>query len=218
MSMGRVGGARCLSRDQSRHGMAVRRRTWHAARKRSRRVAGVATHRTGSRDGRRTGPAWRRTSGPHRPTRDDESRRRGNADDARALPAVASSASALRRHAGDLWHADRLVVSDGICPRGGIHGAPVRDAEPDAVSAATGEHAGHLAAAGSVPWAHAAAVGVHTLAYLLVMTLVRVDRLSQAGTEAASYGVVQPGLAVGRRAGGDWRSRAPDVTKPRIAE
>ena len=43
---------------------------------------------------------------------------------------------------------------------------------PDAVSAATGEHAGHLAAAaGSVPWTNAAAVGVHTLAYLLVMTL-----------------------------------------------
>ncbi len=36
----------------------------------------------------------------------------------------------------------------------------------------TGEHAGHLAAAaGSVPWTNAAAVGIHTLAYLLVMTL-----------------------------------------------
>ena len=43
---------------------------------------------------------------------------------------------------------------------------------PGAASAATGEHAGHLAAAaGSVPWTNAAAVGVHTLAYLLVMTL-----------------------------------------------
>jgi hypothetical protein len=44
---------------------------------------------------------------------------------------------------------------------------------PGAVSAATGEHAGHLAAAAdTVPWAMAAAVGVHTLAYLVVMTLV----------------------------------------------
>ena len=45
---------------------------------------------------------------------------------------------------------------------------------PGAVSAATGEHAAHLAAAaGSVPWTtlNAAAVGIHTLAYLVVMTL-----------------------------------------------
>ena len=41
---------------------------------------------------------------------------------------------------------------------------------PGVVSAATGEHAGHLAAAGILP--NAAAVGVHTLAYLLVMTLM----------------------------------------------
>src|SRR5580765_1205717 len=45
---------------------------------------------------------------------------------------------------------------------------------PGAVSAATGEHAGHLAAAvGSVPstMTNAAAVGVHTVAYLVVMAL-----------------------------------------------
>ena len=39
-----------------------------------------------------------------------------------------------------------------------------------AVSAGANHHAGHLAAA-SVPWTSATAVGVHTLAYLLVMTL-----------------------------------------------
>ena len=44
---------------------------------------------------------------------------------------------------------------------------------PSAVGAAAGGHAGHLAAStGSVPWTNAAAVGVHTLAYLLVMTLL----------------------------------------------
>ena len=43
---------------------------------------------------------------------------------------------------------------------------------PAGVSAAAHEHAAHLDTAGaSVPWANAAAVGVHTLAYLLVMTL-----------------------------------------------
>ena len=42
---------------------------------------------------------------------------------------------------------------------------------PGSVSAATSEHAGHLAAAGSASWTNAAAVGVHTLSYLLVMTL-----------------------------------------------
>jgi hypothetical protein len=43
---------------------------------------------------------------------------------------------------------------------------------PGAASAATDEHAGHLAAAaGSVPWTNTAAVGVHTLTYLIVMTL-----------------------------------------------
>jgi hypothetical protein len=44
---------------------------------------------------------------------------------------------------------------------------------PGAVSAAAGEHAGHLAAAaGSAPWTSVAAVGIHTLAYLAVMALV----------------------------------------------
>jgi hypothetical protein len=43
---------------------------------------------------------------------------------------------------------------------------------PGAVSAAPDEHAHLAAAAGSVPWTNAEAVGVHTLAYLLVMTLV----------------------------------------------
>ena len=44
---------------------------------------------------------------------------------------------------------------------------------PGAVSASTGEHAGHLAAAaGSAPWTNVAAVGVHTLVYLVVMMLV----------------------------------------------
>jgi hypothetical protein len=43
---------------------------------------------------------------------------------------------------------------------------------PDTVSAATTGHAAHLAAASaSVPWTNAAAVGVHTLAYFVVMTL-----------------------------------------------
>ena len=43
---------------------------------------------------------------------------------------------------------------------------------PDAVSAATSGHTAHLAAAAEgVPWSSAAAVGVHTLAYFLVMTL-----------------------------------------------
>ena len=43
---------------------------------------------------------------------------------------------------------------------------------PGAASAASSEHAAHLAAAaGSVPWTNAAAVGVHTLTYLMVMTL-----------------------------------------------
>jgi hypothetical protein len=44
---------------------------------------------------------------------------------------------------------------------------------PGTVPAAAGEHAGHLAAAaGGAPWTNAAAVGVHTLAYLAVMALV----------------------------------------------
>ena len=39
--------------------------------------------------------------------------------------------------------------------------------------AADDEHAGHVAlSAGSVPWTNAAALGVHTLAYLAVMTLL----------------------------------------------
>ena len=77
---------------------------------------------------------------------------------------------------------------------------------PGAVSAATVEHAGHLAAAtGSRGCSHAGVSGGDDA--------VRVDRVSQAGPEAASHGVVQPGLAVGRRAGGDRRSRAPDVTE-----
>ena len=43
---------------------------------------------------------------------------------------------------------------------------------PGAVAAA-GEHAGHVStAAGTVPWTNAAALGVHTLAYLVVMTLL----------------------------------------------
>ena len=42
-----------------------------------------------------------------------------------------------------------------------------------AVTAAAGEHAEHLAAAtGNLPWAAAAAVGIHTLAYLVVLTLL----------------------------------------------
>ena len=42
-----------------------------------------------------------------------------------------------------------------------------------AVTAGEGGHAGHMAsAAGSTPWTNAAAVGVHTLAYLAVMALV----------------------------------------------
>ena len=41
---------------------------------------------------------------------------------------------------------------------------------PVAVSAAANEHAGHLAVP-HVPWTNAIAVGVHTVAYLLVMTL-----------------------------------------------
>ena len=41
---------------------------------------------------------------------------------------------------------------------------------PVVVPAAANEHAGHLAAA-TVPWTNATAVGIHTLAYLLVMTL-----------------------------------------------
>ena len=46
---------------------------------------------------------------------------------------------------------------------------------------------------------------------------VRVDRVPQAGPEAVSHGVVQPGLAVGRRAGGHRRCRASDVTGGRAA-
>jgi hypothetical protein len=42
---------------------------------------------------------------------------------------------------------------------------------PGTVSATTSEHAGHLAAAENASWTNAAAVGVHTLSYLLVMTL-----------------------------------------------
>jgi len=43
---------------------------------------------------------------------------------------------------------------------------------PGAVSAATSDHAHHVAATvASVPWTNAAAVAVHTLAYLIVMTL-----------------------------------------------
>ena len=68
---------------------------------------------------------------------------------------------------------DGVVVSDGVRSRSGIHGAAIRDGTPGAVSASTDEHAGHLdAAAASAPWTDALAVGVHTLAYLLVMSLV----------------------------------------------
>ena len=41
---------------------------------------------------------------------------------------------------------------------------------PTAAAAVADEHAGHLAAT-SIPWTNAAAIGIHTLAYLLVMTL-----------------------------------------------
>lgn len=44
---------------------------------------------------------------------------------------------------------------------------------PRGIMSAAGDHAGHLAAvAGSAPWTNAAAVAVHTLAYLAVMALV----------------------------------------------
>jgi hypothetical protein len=42
---------------------------------------------------------------------------------------------------------------------------------PVSVAASTSEHALHVAAEASAPWTNAAAVGVHTLAYLIVMTL-----------------------------------------------
>ena len=85
---------------------------------------------------------------------------------------------------------------------------------PGAVSAATGEHAGHRRRGGGKRAVDER--GGRRRSHAGVSAgddAVRVDRVSQAGSEAASHGVVQPGLAVGRRAGGDWRSRAPDVTK-----
>src|SRR4026209_1455759 len=56
--MGRDGGARRLSRDQSRHGMAARRRTWHAARKRPRGVGWLCAAARGRRQGSARG-VWR---------------------------------------------------------------------------------------------------------------------------------------------------------------
>ena len=43
---------------------------------------------------------------------------------------------------------------------------------PATVAASTSEHAHHVAAEVSMPWTNAAAVGIHTMAYLLVMTLL----------------------------------------------
>jgi hypothetical protein len=42
---------------------------------------------------------------------------------------------------------------------------------PVAMAASTNEHARHVAAEASAPWTNATAVGVHTAAYLIVMTL-----------------------------------------------
>ncbi len=50
------------------------------------------------------------------------------------VPAVASSASAIRRDAGGVSRSDRVVVSDGVGTWRGLHGGSVRDVGPaDAV-------------------------------------------------------------------------------------
>jgi hypothetical protein len=81
-------------------------------------------------------------------------------------PVVMNGCHSRRTNAAAETGSHVLPVSD-VCDAVAPGEARVRRA-----TAAIGGHAGHLAAAaGGVPWTNAAAVGVHTLAYLVVMTL-----------------------------------------------
>ena len=101
-----------------------------------------------------------------------EGRRRGDADHARVLPAVAASAPAVRRDAGRLSRSDDLVVSDGVRARRGLHGAAVRDGGAgDCGGGQRGARGPHDGDGAGAAWVSLWAVGVHTLAYLIVMTL-----------------------------------------------
>ena len=136
------------------------------------------------------------------PARRAESPRRVDADDARALPAVASSASAIRRHAGRLPRSDGLVVSDGVGARRRLHGAAVRDAStsdvcrPPAMTTRSTWRPQVRTCRGRRDRRRHSHAGVSR-----GDGAGRVGRVPQAGPAPSSHGVVQHGLAVGRRAG-----------------
>ena len=71
-------------------------------------------------------------------------------------------------------------------------------------------------AGANVATAGAMAVAVHTLAYLVVMTLAAWIVYRKLGLSLLRTGLAQHGLAVGRRAGRDRRGRAVEVVTTRV--